>query len=248
MYGTNCGTNLPVLSLGILPLLWRCGKAFFRLCIRHDSSIRRPPGHRQRRPQAPRTNPRAKPRPPCVPNQSKSLTLFWPPARRSDSARRRLSTSGPLDNASPGPPAGHLRHPLRGDRRDREGPSPSAPRSLGSLRFRSPTFAILDLPAPNPESKSPRVFWAKHGNPPQTKTALSPLGQNRQPPVLPVKPADRDLPGSPLGRNSALTHQADGSQRRPRATTNADRCPWVAPSDGTKPQGFFSRDSEITGL
>ena len=186
--------------------------------------------------------------PPSVQGQSKRLTLFWPPARRSDSARRRLSTSGPLDNASPGPPAGHLRHPLRGDRRDREGPSPSAPRSLGSLRFRSPTFAILDLPAPNPESKSPRVFWAKHGNPPQTKTALSPLGQNRQPPVLPVKPADRDLPGSPLGRNSALTHQADGSQRRPRATTNADRCPWVAPSDGTKPQGFFSRDSEITGL
>jgi len=163
MYGTNCGTNLPVLSLGILPLLWRCGKAFFRLCIRHDSSIRRPPGHRQRRPQAPRTNPRAKPRPPCVPNQSKSLTLFWPPARRSDSARRRLSTSGPLDNVFPGQsnsPTSVTRY--GGDRRDRKGPSPSAPGRQAACDFSPTSQPILLLPgspcSDAPSSRVRRIF------------------------------------------------------------------------------------------
>ncbi len=65
--------------------------------------------------------------PPSVPKQSKSLTVFWLPARRSDSARRRLAPEVSLDNASPRPLAAHSVTRFGSDRRDHEGPSPSAP-------------------------------------------------------------------------------------------------------------------------
>ena len=96
--------------------------------------------------------------PPYVPKQSKNLSLFRPPARRSDSARRRSSTSSPglripktAGSPPPSPASGAIAETARARRRP-----PADRRAAWHPR---PSFSVLDLPAPKPQSKSPRFFW-----------------------------------------------------------------------------------------
>jgi hypothetical protein len=129
---------------------------------------------------------------------------------------------------------------------------PELPQAAGPPATSIPSFSVLDLPAPKPRVQKSTGFRAEHTSPLRTETAPSPLGRNRQPRVLPVKPVDRSRRVSPLGRNSASSDKAkrpNSHRRCPLSIKDADQRPAKYPRPyGSQPPGISIQNSEITEL